>query len=78
MLVNKKTDDHKPMSKFFHSSAKLIVNVSKDDKSFGCMHKSGMKKIKKMLGKIGLLKQLWNMVLKFSSVSFNENNSIEK
>ena len=75
MLVNKKTDDHKPMSKFFHSSAKLIVNVSKDDKSFGSMHKSGMKK---MLGKIGLLKQLWNMVLKFSSVSFNENNSIEK
>ena len=51
MLVNKKTDDHKPMSKFFHSSAKLIVNVSKDDKSFGSMHKSGMTKVKKNVRK---------------------------
>ena len=66
------------MCKMFHSSAKLIVNDSDIDKAFGSMHQNVCWKQKIMLGKSRLVKQLWNMVLRFFSVGINIVNSIEK
>ena len=36
------------------------------------------RKYKILLAKTGLLKQLWDMVLRFLSVAVGKNNSIEK
>ena len=36
-----------------------------------------MPKIKNLIAKIGLLKQFWNMVLIFLSVTLDRNNSID-
>ena len=66
------------MCKILHSSAKLVAYDPDIDKAFGSMHQNVMTKKKKLLAKIGLLKQLWNMIFKFLSVSIDGNNSLEK
>ena len=66
------------MHKIFHSISKLIVNDLDIDKAIKSMHQSLMTKIKILLAKIGLSRQLWNMVLRFLSVSIGGDNSIEK
>ena len=66
------------MHKIFHSIYKLIVNDLDIDKAIKSMHQSLMTKIKILLAKIGLSRQLWNMVLRFLSVSIGGDNSIER
>ena len=66
------------MHKIFHSISKLIVNDLDIDKAIKSMHQSLMTKIKILLAKIGLSRQLWNMVLRFLSVSIGGDNSIER
>ena len=66
------------MRKIFHLSDKLIINDSEIDKAFGSMQDSAITKIWSFLAEIGLLKQLLNMLLRFLSVSIDENNSIKK
>ena len=61
----------------FDSSATLIANDSDIHESFGSLHQSAMTK-KKIDSENGLLKQMWKMVLKLSSVVIDRNNSIEK
>ena len=63
----------------FHSSAKLIANDSDNDESFGSIYQvlNCYAKIKNLIAKIGLLKQFWNMVLIFLSVTLDRNNSID-
>ena len=77
VLEYKKKDDQKSMCKIFHSSTKLIVNDPDFDKIF-LLCQSVISKIKISLVKIGLLKHLWNMVIRFLSVNTDGNNSIEK
>ena len=63
----------------FYSSAALIANDPDIHEAFGSLHQSAMtKKKKKLIVKTGLLKQMWNIVLKLSSVVIDRNNSIEK
>ena len=57
-------------------SCKFIVNDLDIDKGFGSIRQSVMTTKKTFLAKIGLLKYLWNMVLRFLSVSRNGNTSI--
>ena len=52
VLEHKKINDHKSMRKIFHLSAKVIVNDSDIDKSFGSIHQSPTIKIKKMIGRL--------------------------
>ena len=61
-------------------SAALIANDLDIHEAFGSLHQSAMtkKKKKKLIVKTGLLKQMWNIVLKLSSVVIDRNNSIEK
>ena len=66
------------MRKIFHLSDKLIINDSEIGKAFGSMQDSAITKIWNFLAEIGLLKQLLNMLLRFLSVSIDENNSIAK
>ena len=63
----------------FHSSAKLIANDSDNDESFGSIYQvlNCYAKNKNLIAKIGLLKQFWNMVLIFLSVTLDRNNSID-
>ena len=77
VLENQKIDDDKSICEIFHLSAKLIVNDSDIHKAFGIMHESVMTN-KILLAKIGFLKQLLKMRLRFLSVSIAGNNSIEK
>ena len=53
------------MHKVFHSCDKLTINDVDIDKAFGSIYQSIIKKI--LLGKIGFLKQLWIIVLRFLS-----------
>ena len=62
----------------FYSSAKLLGKDSDIDKAFRSLHQSVMTRIKDLLAKIGLFKQVWNMVLTFLSVCFDKKNSTEK
>ena len=66
------------MRKIFHSSAKSIFNDSYIDEAFGSMHQIVMTNIKKLLVRIGFLKQLWNIVLRFWTVSIEENRKHRK
>ena len=61
----------------FYSSAALIANDPDIHEAFGSLHQSAMTK-KRLIAKTGLLNQMWNMVLKLSSVNIDRNNSIEK
>ena len=61
----------------FDSSATLIANDPDIHEAFGSLHQSAMTK-KRLIAKTGLLNQMWNMVLKLSSVNIDRNNSIEK
>ena len=61
----------------FYSSAALITNDPDIHEVFGSLHQSAMTK-KRLIAKTGLLNQMWNMVLKLSSVNIDRNNSIEK
>ena len=58
-------------------SAALIANDLDIHEAFGSLHQSAMTK-KRLIAKTGLLNQMWNMVLKLSSVNIDRNNSIEK
>ena len=66
------------MRKIFHSSAKSIFSDSYIDEAFGSMHQIVMTNIKKLLVRIGFLKQLWNIVLRFWTVSIEENRKHRK
>ena len=66
------------MYKIFHWHAKLIANDLSIDKAFESMHQSVMTKIKILLVKVRLLKQLWSMVLRLLIVSIDGNSSREK
>ena len=61
----------------FDSSATLIANDPDIHEAFGSLNQSVMTK-KKLIAKNGLLKQMWKMVLKLSSVVIDRNNGIEK
>ena len=63
------------MPKIVHSNSILTVNDLHIDKTFGSMHQSIATK---MLAKIGLLKQLWAIVLGFLGVHMDGNNSKDK
>ena len=64
---------------FFDSSATLIANDQTFMKHLDhCIKVLWLKKKKKLIVKTGLLKQMWNIVLKLSSVVIDRNNSIEK
>ena len=71
-------DDHTSMRTAFYSSAKLLAKDSDIDKAFGSLHQSVMTRIKDLLAKIGLFKQVWSMVLRFLSVCFDKKISTEK
>ena len=61
----------------FDSSATLIANDQTFMKHLDhCIKVLWLKK--KLIAKNGLLKQMWKMVLKLSSVVIDRNNSIEK
>ena len=78
VLENRKMDDHISMRTAFYSSAKLLAKDSDIDKAFGSLHQSVMTRIKDLLAKIGLFKQVWSMVLRFLSVCFDKKISTEK
>ena len=67
------------MRKMFYSSAELIANDSSIDKAFGINTSERYdKKIKNYVSEVELLKQLWNMVLRFLIVNTDRNGGIEK
>ena len=65
VLEYKTADDHKTMRNCFYSIAKIIPIDSDIGKAFGSMQQVILTKRKVFFAKIGLLKQLWNMVLRF-------------
>ena len=64
--------------KLFIWVAKVIINDLDTSKTLASMYRSTVTKIKDLLAKYRLSKKLWNMALRFASVSIDRNNSIEK
>ena len=78
LFKNKKINDHKPMHKIFHPTAKLLLNDSDINKAFRSLNQSAMTKIKNLSQQRFSCETSQSMVLRFLSVSIGRNNSIEK
>ena len=78
LFKNKNINDHKPMHKIFHPTAKLLLNDSDINKAFRSLNQSAMTKIKNLSQQRFSCETSQSMVLRFLSVSIGRNNSIEK
>ena len=78
LFKNKNINDHKPMHKIFHPTAKLLLNDSDINKALRSLNQSAMTKIKNLSQQRFSCETSQSMVLRFLSVSIGRNNSIEK
>ena len=78
LFKNKNINDHKPMHKIFHPTAKLLLNDSDINKAFRSLNQSAMTKIKNLSQQRFSCETSQSMVLRFLSVSIGRNNSMEK